>query len=140
MTEKYYLDTCIWRDHYEDRVGPQGRPLGKYASELFVKIMKNKDTIIFSTHIIYEMKKAFASEEVEEMFHVLYIMKILQNVEITKVDWDEARRLAEEREVSRSDALHAILARNNNAILVTQNIKDFEKFADMILIKRPEEI
>ena len=21
MTEKYYLDTCIWHDHYENRIG-----------------------------------------------------------------------------------------------------------------------
>lgn len=140
MAEKYYLDTCIWRDHYENRFGPQGRPLGKYATELFVKIMKNKDVIVFSNHIIYEMKKAFAQEEIEDMFRILDLMSILQKVEVEKSDWEEAKKLAEEREVSRSDSLHAIIARNNKAILVTQNLNDFDKFRDIITIKRPEEI
>ena len=63
MAEKYYLDTCIWRNHYENREGSGGRPLGRYATELFTKIMKNKDIIVFSNHIIYEMKKAFALED-----------------------------------------------------------------------------
>ena len=48
MTTKYFLDTCIWRDFYEDRFGKTGRPLGKYASNLFMKILKNKDKIVFS--------------------------------------------------------------------------------------------
>ncbi|MBI5797335.1 PIN domain-containing protein [Candidatus Woesearchaeota archaeon] len=140
MGEKYYIDTCIWRDHYENRFGSQGRPLGKYAAELFLKIMKNKDIIIFSEHIIHEMKQAFAQEEVEDMFHILDVMNILQKVEITKADWEEARNLADERDVSRADALHAVLARKHNAILITQNVKDFKKFSDFLFIKRPEEI
>ncbi|MBW3015549.1 PIN domain-containing protein [Candidatus Woesearchaeota archaeon] len=140
MAEKYYLDTCIWRDHYENREGPGGRPLGSYATKLFTQIMKKRDIIVFSSHIIYEMKKAFAPEEVEDMFKILDLMKILQRVEVSKSDWEEARKLATERDVSRSDALHAVLARNNNAILITQNMKDFEKFNDFITIKRPEDI
>ncbi|MCK4589561.1 MAG: PIN domain-containing protein [Nanoarchaeota archaeon] len=140
MAEKYYIDTCIWRDHYENRFGPQGRPLGNYATKLFTKIMKDKDTIIFSNHIIYEMEKAFTPEQVEEMFQILFLMKILKKIEIIKDDWEEAKKIAQERDVSKSDSLHAILARNNNAILITQNLKDFEKFSDMITIKRPEDI
>lgn len=86
------------------------------------------------------MKKAFATEEVEEMFQILFLMKILKKIEITKKDWEEAKKISQERNVSKSDSLHAILARNNNAILITQNLTDFEKFSDMITIKRPEDI
>jgi len=140
MHESYYIDTCIWRDHYENRYSPQGKPLGNYATKLFTKIMKDKVTIIFSNHIVYELKKAFAPEEIEEMFQILFLMKILKKTEITKENWEEAKKMAQERGVSKSDSLHAILARNNNAILITQNLKDFEKFSDMITIKRPEDI
>lgn len=38
----YILDTCIWRDFYEDRYGQGRRPLGKYASKFFMKILKTK--------------------------------------------------------------------------------------------------
>jgi len=140
MQKRYYLDTCIWRDHYENRYGPQGRPLGDYAAKLFAKIMKDKAIIIFSTHIIHEMKKAFAPEEIEEMFQILFLLNILKKTEITKKDWEQARKIAQERHVSKSDSLHAILARKNNATLITQNLKDFEKFRDIITIKRPEDI
>jgi predicted nucleic acid-binding protein len=140
MAEKYYIDTCVWRDHYENRHGPGGRPLGDYATALFTKIMKDKDTIIFSEHIIYELTKAFASEDIEEMFHILFLMNILKKIEVTKGDWDEAKKMAHERDVSPSDSLHAVLARNNGAILITQNIRDFDKFTDMIVVKRPEDV
>ena len=86
------------------------------------------------------MKKAFAPEDVEEMFHIPYLMGILKKIELTKADWEKAKKLAQEKKVSKSDSLHAVLAGNNGAILVTQNIKDFEKFKDSIVIKRPEEI
>lgn len=140
MQKRYYLDTCIWRDHYENRHGPQGRQLGNYATRLFTKIMKDKAAIIFSTHIVHEMKKAFAPEEIEEMFQILFLLNILKKIEITKKDWEEAKKMSQERNVSKSDSLHAILARNNNAILITQNLKDFKKFSDIITIKRPEDI
>ena len=41
--KKYLLDTCIWRDFYEDRFSKINRPLGKYAHDLFMKIIKNKN-------------------------------------------------------------------------------------------------
>jgi len=52
MVEKYFIDTCIWRDFYEDRFSKSGRHLGKYVTELFIKILKRKDKILFSESII----------------------------------------------------------------------------------------
>lgn len=31
MTERYFIDTSIWIDFYEDRIGYKDEPLGDYA-------------------------------------------------------------------------------------------------------------
>jgi len=57
MANKYWFDTCIWRDFYEDRLSKTGNPLGLYASDAFVKIIKNKDLILYSESLVWELKK-----------------------------------------------------------------------------------
>lgn len=141
MTVTTYLyDTCIWRDHYENRFGPRGRPLGDHATKLFMRAIAKKWKILYSELTVYELKLAYGEEEIEEMLGILYAMGILKFAEITKQDHEEAKRLSLERNVSKSDVLHAILAQKYNAIVVTQNIKDFEKLADIAVPKRPEEL
>ena len=49
---EYFIDTCVWRDFYEDRFSKSKKPLGKYAADLFIKILKNKDKILFSESLI----------------------------------------------------------------------------------------
>jgi len=140
MAKRYYFDTCIWRDHYENRHGPQGRPLGDYASKLFLKIMKNKDTILFSDLMIRELKIAFGQKEIEDMLNLLSMMKIIKRVDISQKERVEAKELSITRSVSFGDALHAVIARNNDALLVTQNIKDFEILKDIVDFEKPENI
>ncbi|MBN1376781.1 PIN domain-containing protein [Candidatus Woesearchaeota archaeon] len=41
--------------------------------------------------------------------------------------------------IPKNDVLHAILARDNNAILVTRD-KHFYKLAEKIIVKKPEEL
>ena len=38
MVEKYYLDTCIWRDYFENR-SDKFRPLGDWAFSLIKLII-----------------------------------------------------------------------------------------------------
>jgi predicted nucleic acid-binding protein len=136
----YYFDTCIWRDHYENRFGPKGRPLGSYASKLFMQIMINEDIILFSDLLVKELKIAFDQKDVEEMLNILSMMNILRRIDISSEERSEAKKLSSDREVSFGDALHAVLARNNNAILVTQNEKDFKKLIDISEYAKPEHL
>ncbi|MFT4310732.1 MAG: PIN domain-containing protein [Candidatus Woesearchaeota archaeon] len=136
----YYLDTCIWRDYYENRIGYNGYTYGEYASTLLLTIIYRKGTIILSDCVIFELKKAYCDEVIEQMFTLLHRLCILKKVLCTKKDWLEAFELSQQKEVGTSDTLHAILARNNKALLVTQNIKDFKHFSDMIMVKRPQDI
>jgi len=139
MTTKYYFDTCIWRDHYEDRLGKTGRALGKYATDLFNKIITNKDKILFSTFIYSELKKSYNHDEIDSMLNLLFQIDLLERVEISNSQFSESLKISLERNVPRGDALFVILARDNNAILVTQD-RHFDKLKDIVEIRRPEDI
>ena len=51
----------------------------------------------------------------------------------------EAATLSEEKKVPFGDAVHAILARDNNAIMVTRD-HHFSKLKECIIVKKPEEL
>ncbi len=139
MPDAYYLDTCIWRDHFENRFGPEGRPLGKYATNLFYKIIENQDKLLFSDLLVEELKIAFSKTEIEYMLQMIFMMKILIRTEASPKDHAEASKIAKERDLPLSDVLHAIIARNNNAVLVTQD-KHFNNLKDIVRVIRPEDI
>ncbi len=139
MIKKYLFDTCIWRDHYENRFGPQGRPLGDYASNLFMKVIRNKDILLFSEFIIGELKNDFGEEEINEMLNVLFIAGILKKVDASEADYKEAKKIGLERNLPIGDVLHAILARNNGAILVSQD-NHCQQLKDIAEVKKPEQI
>lgn len=139
MTETYYFDTCIWRDFYENRFGKKGKPLGRYASKLFMHVMKNKDILLFSELIVRELKTDFNEEEVNDMLNVLFISKILKRVDADEEDYKEAKKIGVERNLPTGDVLHAIVARNNKAILLSQD-EHIQKLKDVVEVKKPEEI
>ena len=138
MTGKDYFDTCIWRDHYENRYGLSGKPLGEYATKLFVKVMRDKNVLLFSEFIVRELKSDFDEEEINNMLNILFISGILKRVEVTEEDYKEAKNIGTERKLPPGDVIHAILARKNNAILVSQD-EHLQKLTDMVKVKKPEE-
>ncbi len=137
--KKYYFDTCIWRDFYENRYGVRGRPLGEYAGKLIRRIIHKKETLYFSDLIIRELKNEYGEEEITQMFNLLYASNILKKVEMTQEEYEKAKILASERNIPTSDALHAILAANNDAILISQD-NHLQKMKDIAEVKKPEEI
>lgn len=139
MVEKYYCDTCIWRDFYENRTGLKGKPLGKYASDLFIRIIKKKEILLYSDLIIKELTIDYGEKEITDMFNFLFLANILKRVEINKEDYFEAKKLAEEKEIPIADVLHAILSRNNKAIFVSQD-QHAQELKELVKVKKPEEI
>lgn len=123
MTENpYYWDANVWLDIYEKR---------GYANEVATKLLRNiiiEDGIIFySDLVIDELKKVGYSQ-----YEILQIFSIakpdhLKKVHIYKKQIDEARRVAKKHDVPEADALHAILARDNQFTLVSRDQKDFPK-------------
>jgi len=136
---KYFLDTCIWRDFYENRFSKRGAHLGEFASKLFKKIIKEKSKIIFSKSIIKELSIDYNSNDINNMLNLLIYANVLERIEIKEEEYKEAKKISAERKLPFIDVLNAIQARNHNAILVSQD-KHFAKLSDIIKFKRPQEL
>jgi len=134
MKQNYYFDTSIWIDIYDQR-GYNG----KVAKQLMTKIILNNEIIIYSNVIIIELKKlGFSEHEINQ------ILKIARpdhskRVHSTKLQLEEAIRVAKLRKVPLRDALHAILARDHDAIFISRDW-DFEQLKDITTTHKPEEL
>ena len=140
MAEKYFLDTCIWRDFYEDRFSKSGKPLGKYATDLFIKILNGKDKILYSETLFWELNKDYDQNEIKDMLNFLLISKVLAKLEITKEEFIEAKELSQKRNLPLVDCINAIQARNHKAIMVSQDKHFFDNLSDITKTVRPEDI
>lgn len=135
--EKYYIDTSIWIDIYEDRKGYNNEPLGDYALKLFGSIKAKNAILVISDILIRELEGYYSMEEINGM--VKPFEKILQKIVTTKEQRMMARKIAEERNVPPGDVLHALIARDNKLILVTRD-RDFGQLRDLSRHYKPEEL
>ncbi len=138
MAERYYIDTAIWRDFHENRVD-RFRPLGEWAFELFRKIRKNKEKVLYSDLVVEELSKDFDKETIIKIFSIMLEGGLLEKVEIKKEQIKEAVKLRNNLKIPFGDALHAVLARDNNSIMVTRD-HHFEEVQNIVYIKKPEEL
>jgi predicted nucleic acid-binding protein len=134
---KFYLDTCIWRDYYENR-SDNLRPLGEWALQLINKIIKSEGIIILSTFLIKELRKEYSIEKLKDMLSAMPKKSIL-NISYSKNQIKEANNISKKRKIFFGDVLHAILARDNDAILVTRD-SHFLELLDIVEIRKPEEL
>src|SRR3989338_6256149 len=128
MAEKYYVDTSIWMDLLEDRKGFNGEPLGDYALKLFAMIKAKNYKLILSDLLIRELESNYSVEEINGM--ILPFKKIIEKVFVTTEQRDEAKKIAEERNVPPGDVLHAIIARDNQYTMVTRD-RHFQRLGDI---------
>ena len=136
MASRYYIDTAIWRDLHENRKD-KSKNLGELAFGLFVKIRSNKEKIIYSDFVVEELSRAYDEQTISKLFK--NVSAVLERVEISEKQMKEASVLSKELNIPFGDALHGVLARDNNAIMVTRD-KHFKKFKDNIVVKKPEEL
>lgn len=140
MADKYWLDTCIWRDFYENRFSRSGNPLGKYATNAFMKIIRKGNKILFSESLIRELCRDYDKDDIKEMLNLLFISNILVKVEITKEEYLEAKRLSDERKLPFVDCLNAVQARNHSAIIVSQDEHLTKNLSDITKVTKPQDI
>jgi len=135
--KKYYLDTSIWLDLLENR-NEFNFPKGEIAEKFIAKIIKENNKIIFSNVIIKEMINLGYS-----YFYIKTILKkykfIILYINSLKKQIGRAKDLSLKRKVPLFDALHALIAQNNKATLITRD-KHFKRMWDIIEIKTPEEL
>lgn len=137
MVQSYLVDTCIWRDFYEYRFSESGRHLGKYATEFFMRVLKNKDKILFSEGLIRELRKYYTEEGIYDMLNLLFRMQLLVRIEVTPEEFKEAGRLSQDRNLPFVDCLNAVQARNYCAIMVSQDRHYFDNLSDVVKTIRP---
>lgn len=134
MENFYYFDTSIWIDIYDERGFN-----GEVAKELLEKIILEEGVIFYSDVVFVEFKRVGFSEY--EINQVLGIAKPdhLQRINSTKIQMEEAKKLAAQRQVPVRDALHAVLARDREAQLVSRD-RHFQKLKDITIAKFPEDL
>ena len=136
----YLVDTCVWRDFYEDRLSESGKAIGKYAADFFTKVLSRKDRIIHSETLAMELGRDYPAEEISGMLNVMVYSNVLSQIHITKEEFIEARQLSEQRKIPFVDCLNAVQARNHKAVLVTRDQHYFNQLKDISIAKRPEDI
>ncbi len=137
MTQKYYLDTSIWLDFFENRNEPN-LPKGDWSHKLLDKITKSNDRVIYSDNNIYELNIiGYSTYELDQILQPL--KPILIFVESTEKQISKAKDLSLKRNIPKRDALHALIARDNKSILVTLD-RHFQKIHDIIKSKRPQDL
>ncbi|MBU4283963.1 MAG: PIN domain-containing protein [Nanoarchaeota archaeon] len=137
MAKKYYIDTSIWIDLYENRKGYNDEPLGDFALKLFSLIKAKKNKLIITDILIRELEMSYSLEEINGM--VKPFEKIIEKVIATTEQRDESKKIAEERSLPPGDVLHAIIARDHNLILITRD-KHFRRLEDISKNYKPEDI
>ena len=137
MVEEYIIDTSIWVDIYEDRKGYNNEPLGDYAFNLLVKIKAQEKIIVLTDFLIKELETLYSAAEINGMFKPFE--KIIKKIIATEKQREESKKIAKERDVPAGDALHAIIARDNDLILVTRD-RHFRKLEDISKHYKPEDL
>jgi len=126
--------------NFEDRTDGL-HPLGEFAFQLLKRTFNCEFEIVVSDWVLKEMEKQIANlalfiELLDRLQKLGKLIKIYKNLEIVK----EAKTLTKSSDIHFADALHAAIAKESNAVLVTWNIKDFEKVKDFVEVRQPKEL
>ncbi|MCX6710196.1 MAG: PIN domain-containing protein [Candidatus Woesearchaeota archaeon] len=116
---RYYFDTAIWIDILNDRVGFQNEPLGEYGLKLAEQIISSGNKIVISDAVLDELLRYFSLEELNGLFR--QFEKNMLKVFSTSKERREAALLASLKNVPSGDALHALLAKRTNSILISRD-------------------
>ena len=133
MFNDFYFDTSVWLDFHEKRGNN-----GELALKLIIKIVDENLKIAYSDLNVKEFKNlSYTQDEINSILRVAKPNNI-KHVHIFKEQLEEANKLARQRNVPKKDALHAILARDNNLQLISRD-NHFEKLRDVSVAKKPED-
>ncbi len=137
LAKRFYLDTAIWRDYFEDRADGI-RPLGEFAFQLLKNCEKRGLGILYSSLVVQELEAHYSKERAAQVFSPF--RHFLVEVPISNGQISQAQKIsASVAGTHVKDALHAILARDNGAIMVTRD-RHFDALAGFVEVAKPEHI
>ena len=133
------MDTAIWRDYFEDR-GDGTRPLGEFAFQFFRKCGENNAVIFVSDVVVLELKIRFSEQQSKELFSSFESM--ITWLKASAKQTSEARKEWAKRNKSLpfKDVLHAIIARDNKAVLVARDKHFFDSLSSIVEVQKPEDV
>lgn len=138
MQKRFYVDTSIWRDYFEDRRDGI-KPLGEFAFQFFKYCNENNCLVFYSDFVVLELKGLFSEEEIRLIFSIVK-KHLLTKVSATEKQLAESYNMKKIfKEIPLYDLIHAIMARDSNAILVSRD-KHFEYLNKIVEYKLPEKI
>ncbi len=139
MSRRFYLDTAIWRDYFEDRTDGI-RPLGEFAFQFLKNCEKKGCTVLVSDTVVLELRIYFPEEKVRQIFSSFH--GIIRNIEATKEQVAEARTewLQREKRIPFKDVLHAVLAKHHSAVLIARDNHFFDELFSLVEVEKPEDI
>ncbi len=136
-SRRFYFDTSIWLDFIENRNEPNF-PKGEWARKLVEKIIGDGSKIVLSDNNIFELEKiGYTRYEFSEIIASFKENIIYTRSKIRQIG--RARDLAKKRNVPNRDALHALLARDNDAVLIAWD-NHFKRIKDISRPFTPKEI
>jgi len=104
------------------------------VDKLFTNIIFEENTIMISDMLSKELLTHTESKKIKMMFLILESKELLEKIITTKHQELEAIALSKERKTPFPDALHAVLARDNLAVLITRD-KHFLNLKDICEIR-----
>jgi predicted nucleic acid-binding protein len=134
--KRFYLDTSIWLDLLENRNEPN-MPKGRWARDMIARIIERGDEIIVSDFILLELERAgYSKQELDTTFNKL--APIIVRIDAFERDRRRAKDIAAKKDVPRLDALHAVIASNHKATLVS--LDPHFKQLDIIDVQAPKDV
>ncbi|MDD3174945.1 MAG: type II toxin-antitoxin system VapC family toxin [Candidatus Nanoarchaeia archaeon] len=133
----YYIDTSIWMDLIEERKGYKNEPLWIFATKLFILIKLKQYPLLITTLLMEELSTRYSTSEINGM--MTPFKNNLIKINISEKQKQQAKLIAKERNLPTGDVLHAIVARDNNAILITRD-KHFNQLKDIHPHFKPEDL
>lgn len=134
---RYYFDTSIWLDFLEDRNQPN-MPKSEWAKAFVKNIVAEENFIVYSDAITEELTDmGYTIIDFEELIYP--IRQILYAVDYSMKQYGKAKDLCKKRSVPLFDALHALIARDHRAILVSRDAH-FRELRDIVVCKKPEDL
>lgn len=140
---KLYLDSCVFLNVWFDEMVSEGSSFAA-SKKILEEIINCTYNLVISKLTLIELAKRLDTTEEVILDYFLKPFKIIDKLEIIKVTQriaEEAIHFGSSYGVHKSDALHGMLSKLNECILVTQdkNLYDAaKKFS--VEVKKPEEL
>jgi len=138
--KSYYVDTCIYLNLWKKEIDEE-KDLGELAKNFFEKIENEDSVIYYSGFLLKELLFLLSTEEYLQKRELFDSSPNFKKIILTREEHKLSSKISKDKGVSLYDAIHMLLAKKTNSILVTRD-KELIQLAEnySVEVKRPEEL